>query len=423
LDNIDPGIHPHKITKSHIFYGYIIITAAFFIIFAAYGVRFSYGVFFKPMAEELGYDSATTSAAFSISMLLEGVFSLVMGGMADRFGPRKVLMASSILVGAGYCLMPLVHSFWQLYLFYGVILGVGMGGMFVPIISMTARWFTARRSLMTGIVSSGAGIGILVIPPSAAIIIERYGWRSTFLAMGIAIVVIVLLAAQFLKADPAKAGAVPYGEARQLKSISPSLSSGFSFREALKTSNFWVVFITVFWYGFYSSAINVHIVPDAINSGMAPTMAANILSTSGALIVIGRLVLGSTADRTGNKRIFIFGFILSIIALLWIILMHSHWVFFILAVVLGFAQGGLGTSQSPLIASLFGLKSHGLIFGCIGLGYTIGASLGPYLTGYIFDLTGSYEMAFIICLGTSILALVCAFFIRPVMKSIFTTRL
>jgi MFS family permease len=414
--------YPHQESSPRVFYGYIVALAAFFIIFAAYGVRFSYGVFFKPMAADLGYSSATTASAYSLSMFLEGVFSLVMGGLSDRYGPRRVLTFSSFLIGLGYCLMPLVHSPWQLYFFYSLIIGVGMGGIFVPMVSMTARWFTSRRNLMTGLVASGAGIGMLVIPPTSAFLIESYGWRTTFMAMGAGILLVVLIAAQFLKRDPSKIGALPYGETRPAEKGQIPPARGFSFREALHIPQFWILFTMILWYGIYSSAVNVHIVPDAINAGMSSTVAANILSVSGGLLVTGRVILGTMADRIGNKSIFIFGFILSTLALIWIISFPAHWAFFIFAVLMGFSQGGIGTSQSPITASLFGLRSHGLIFGCIGFGYTIGAAIGPYFTGYLFDITGSYHIALIICTVTSLLALIFSFLLKPVKNSLFTTR-
>ena len=105
--------------------------------------------------------------------------------------------------------MPLTHTLWQLYLFYGVIVGVGMGAMFVPLVSMTARWFNARRNLMTGLVSSGAGAGMLIIPTSTSHLIGAYGWRTSFLIMGVFVLISVLAAAQFMKRDPAEIGAVP----------------------------------------------------------------------------------------------------------------------------------------------------------------------------------------------------------------------
>jgi MFS family permease len=396
-----------------IFYGFIIAIAAFFVLFSAYGVRFAYGVFFKPMAGQLGMNAATTSAAYSISFFMEGVFSLISGGLADRFGPRIVLSLSSILVAAGYCLMPLVHSPWQLFLFYGIILGIGMGAMFVPLISMTARWFNARRNLMTGIVSSGAGAGMLVVPSSAAHLIDRYGWRTSFLIIGIVVPIVIFIAAQFMRRDPESTGAVPYGTSQETVSDG-STAIGHAFHEALRTAQFWIVFIMSFWFSVFSMSYNVHIVPDAINAGMSSTSAAHILALTGALMLTGRIVLGMTADRTGNKPIFIFCLILSTCGLLLIFFMQAPWVFFVLATMVGLAQGGVGSSQSPLIASLFGLRSHGLIFGFLGIGSTFGAAVGPLLTGYLFDLTGSYQWALLMCAAASLISLVFAFFIKTV---------
>ncbi len=377
-----------------VFYGFIIATAAFFVLFAAYGVRFAYGVFFKPMAGQLGMNAATTSAAYSISFFMEGVFSLISGGLADRFGPRIVLSLSSILVAAGYCLMPLVHSPWQLYVFYGIILGVGMGAMFVPLVSMTARWFDARRNLMTGLVSSGAGAGMLVIPSLTAHLIDRHGWRTSFLIMGVAVPTVILIAAQFMRRDPESIGTASYGASAKA-AAAESAAAGHSLDMALRAPQFWVVFVMVFWFSMFSMAYNVHIVPNAVNSGMPPTAAAHILALTGALMIAGRIALGTIADKAGNKPIFIFCFGLSTFALLFISFMQAHWAFFALAVMIGFSQGGVGSSQSPLIASLFGLRSHGLIFGFLGFGSTFGAAVGPLLTGFLFDVTGSYYWAFI----------------------------
>jgi MFS family permease len=402
-------------TTPRIFYGFIIAIASFFVLFAAYGVRFSYGVFFKPMAGELGMNAATTSAAYSISFFMEGVFSLVSGGLADRFGPRIVLSLSSVLVAAGYCLMPMVHSPWQLFLIYGIVLGIGMGAMFTPLVSMTARWFNARRNLMTGLVSSGAGAGMLVIPSFTAHLIERCGWRTSFLIIGIAVPVIIFIGAQFMRRDPESMGAVPYG-ASEKPVTERSTTKEHALHEALRAPQFWVVFIMSFWFSVFAMSYNVHIVPDAIDAGMHPTSAANILALTGAMLLIGRIVLGIVADRIGNKPIFIFCFLLSTSAMLFIAFMQAPWAFFLLAVMIGFSQGGVGSSQSPLIASLFGLKSHGLIFGSLGFGSTLGAAVGPLLTGYIFDRTGSYHWALLMCAASSLISLVFSFFIKAEIK-------
>jgi MFS family permease len=410
-----PGVSAANETTARVFYGFVIAIAAFFVLFSAYGVRFAYGVFFEPMREQLGLNAATTSAAYSISFIMEGVFSLISGGLADRFGPRIVLSLSSILIAAGYCLMPLVHSPWQLFLFYGIILGIGMGAMFVPLVSMTARWFNARRNLMTGLVSGGAGAGMLVIPAFTAFLIERHGWRNSFLIVGIAVPVIVIVAAQFLRRDPESIGTVPYG-ASAMPVAEKSATKDHALHEALRAPQFWVIFAMAFWFSVFSMAYNVHIVPDATNAGMHPTVAASILSLTGLLLLAGRIVLGMVADKIGNKPIFIFCFILSTSALLFIAFVQAHWAFFVLAVMIGFSQGGVGSSQSPLIASLFGLKSHGLIFGSQGIASTFGAAAGPLLAGYIYDRTGSYHWALLMCAAASLISLAFAFFIKPIRR-------
>ncbi len=409
--NRGPDVDVSTETESGIFYGFIIAIAAFFALFSAYGVRFAYGVFFKPMAKDLGFSAATTSAAYSISFLCEGIFSLISGGLADRFGPRIVVSVSSILIVAGYCLTALAHSPWQLFLFYGVLLGIGMGAMFVPLVSMTARWFKARRNLMTGLVSSGAGMGMLCVPPYIAHLIDSHGWRSSFLIMGLFIFTVVIIAAQFFKRDPASIGSVAYGENPDSSAI-PSQVHGHTYPEAMRTSQFWIFFALVFCFGTVSMSYNVHIVPDAINSGMRPTRAANIMAVTGAMFVISRIILGTLADRYGNKPVLIFCFIVSSLSFFFITLVHAHWAFFLLALLFGITQGGVGTAQSPVVATLFGLRSHGLILGSIGLGSTMGSALGPLLAGYIFDFTGSYHWALFMCAIVSLFALTFASFIK-----------
>jgi len=307
--------------------------------------------------------------------------------------------------------MPLVHSPWQLYLFYGIILGIGLGAMFVPLVSMTARWFNTRRNLMTGLVSSGAGAGMLVVPSTTAHLIDRHGWRTSFLIIGIAVPVVIFIAAQFMRRDPESIGAVPYGTSGTATAHGSTVT-GHALYEALRAPQFWIVFVMSFWFSMFSMAYNVHIVPDAINAGMAPTSAAHILALTGALMLAGRIVLGIVADKRGNKPIFIFCFALSTCALLLISFIQAHWAFFALAVMIGFSQGGVGSSQSPLIASLFGLRSHGLIFGFLGFGSTFGAAVGPLLTGFLFDLTGSYHWALLMCAAASLFSLIFSFFIR-----------
>jgi MFS family permease len=376
-----------------------------------------FGVFFNPLLTEFGWTRAMTSGAFSLSMVLQGVLGIVMGGLTDRFGPRIVVTLCGVLLGAGYLLMSQVSATWQLYLFYGVMIGVGVSGVWVPLLSTVARWFVKRRSLMTGIVVAGLGIGGFIAPPVISRLIEAYDWRLSYAMQGGVILLFMVIAAQFLRRDPAQMGQLPYGENIGKQTGLKSETSDFSFKEAVCTAQFWLFFIMLFCLGFSAFAVMVHIVPHAIELGISAVSAANILASLNGASVLGNFVLGGIiGDRIGNRKAFIIGFILMSAALFWLVPATEVWLLYLCAIFFGFSIGGMGTSESPLVARLFGLSSHGLIFGVAGLGFTGGAASGPLLSGYIFDLTHSYKVAFQVCAALAVVGLIVSAVLRPTKK-------
>jgi len=391
-----------------------VVVAAFFIQVVTFGVNIAFGVFFKPVLTEFGWTRAMTSGAFSLSMIIQGLIGIAMGGLTDRLGPRMVMTFCGFFLGLGYLLMPQIGAIWQLYLFYGVIIGIGMGGAIIPLMSTVARWFAKRRSMMTGIVLTGTGIGILIAPLVANQLISAYDWRVSYIILGSMVLVVVVLAAQFLRRDPARMGQMPYGESEEGEQELKLGANGFSLREAVHTSQFWVVFAMLFCLAFCTFTAMVHIVPHATDLGISATTAANILATIGGLNIVGRIVLGSAADRIGNRRAFLIGFILMSAALFWLAPATELWMLYLFAVFFGFAHAGAGTSASPLAAGLFGLSSHGLIYGVLGLGVTIGGAMGPFLAGYIFDVTGSYQVAFLVCAVIGIVGLILTALLPPI---------
>ena len=300
------------------FYGYIVVAAALCIMLMIYGTRFAFGVFFKPVLTEFGWTRAMTSGAFSLSMVMEGLLGIIMGGLNDRLGPRVVLTLCGFLAGLGYLLMGQVNSVWQLYLFYGVIIGTGMSGVFVPLVSTVARWFIKRRSMMTGIVMSGVGMGALIAAPMANRLISTYDWRISYIILGSIVLVVVILAAQFLRRDPTQMGQAPYGESKEEQRLKLG-TEGFSLSEAAYTRQFWMVFIMLLCHGFCMFAISVHIVPHATDLGISATAAANILATTGGLAIIGRVLMGSAADRIGSRQALAIGYVLMSAALFWVV--------------------------------------------------------------------------------------------------------
>jgi len=379
-----------------------------------YGAKFAFGVFFKPLLTEFGWTRAMTSGAFSLTMVTHGLLGIIMGGLNDRFGPRIVLTLCGFIAGIGYLLMSQINTVWQFYLFYGVIIGIGMSGVWVPLLSTTARWFVARRSMMTGIVLTGTGIGTLIAPPVATRLISTYDWRISYIILGSIVLIVVVLTAQLLRRDPAQMGQMPYGANMGVEKRSIQKPEGFSLREACYSRQFWMVLAILFFYGICFYAIIIHIVPHITDIGISATGAANILATSGGLAIVGRLILGSYADRIGNRRAIMIGFILMSASLFWLFSATEVWMLYLFAVVFGFAYGGMGASESPLVAGLFGLRSHGLILGVLSGGFTIGGALGPFLSGYIFDVNGSYQLAFLLCAAFGIAGFIITALLKPI---------
>ena len=400
-------------TKPGFFYGYIVVIAAFVIMFVSWGSFQAFGVFLKPVLIDFDWTRATTSGAFSLAMIISGLLGIAMGGLTDRFGPRIVLSLCGFLLGLGYLLMSQISALWQLYLFYGILIGIGMGGPWVPLASTAARWFVKRRNIMTGLVVAGVGIGSLVIPPLAQQLISTYGWPIAYTILGSVLLVTVVSAAQFLRRDPSQKGLLPYGHNHAQEGGLSLETYSFSFREALNTRQFWLFSGIEFCIGFCIFTVTVHIAPHATELGFSPATAANILAAIGGISIFGNIVFGNIAEKIGNRRSFSIVFLLMSAALFWLMPSAKLWELLLFAGVFGFAFGGPGPIASPLAAELFGLKSHGLIYGVASLGFRLGASIGPFLAGYIFDTTSNYQIAFLVAAAVGIIGLILTTVLKP----------
>jgi MFS family permease len=395
-----------KQNRSGFFYGYLIVGLAFIIMFVFWGAFYAFGIFFKPILKEFGWTRAMTAGAFSLCSIVQGLLGIAMGGLTDKFGARLVMTLCGLLLGVGYLLMSQLSVIWQLYLFYGAIVGAGMAGSFTPLMSAVARCFMRRRSTMTGIVAAGTGFGALIAPPVVSRLVSSYGWRVSYVILGGIVLGVVVLCAQFLRYDPARMGQGAYGDDGEREKIPKQDIKELSLTEAVYTMRFWIVFGMIFSLGFCVFAIMVHIVPHAAEIGISITSAANILATIGGASILGKVLLGKTADRIGNRQTFIIGFILMLAALFMVLPTKGELMLYLFAVVYGFGFGGCVASESPIVAELFGLSSHGLILGVISFSFLLGGAFGPFLFGFIFDITGSYQWGFLACGVVSFIGLI-----------------
>ena len=399
--------------KPKFFYGYIIVSASFLSTTVMWGTLYSFGVFFEPVLTEFGWTRAATSAAYSFCILLSAFVSIIMGRLTDKFGPRLVMTVCGFSLGLGYLLMSQISAIWQLYVFYGLIIGIGMSGAYVPLLSTVGRWFAKRRGMMSGIASAGGGAGAIIMPPLARWLISTYGWRVSYSVVGIIALVSIILAAQFLKRDPSQIGQLPHGGDKVTGDKIYLEAGSFSLQEAMHTRQFWLLCALFACTLLPLSAIVVHVVIHATGLGILAASAANIIAFIGIGGIIGRIILASAGDRIGNKSAMIIGFILMAAALLWLMAAKEVWMLYLFGVAFGFASNGLIALMPPMIAELFGLGSLGVLLGIVNAGGAIGEATGPVLTGGIFDITGSYQWAFLICAALSVIGIILSTLLRP----------
>ncbi len=397
--------------KPRLFYGYVIVALAFLANLVLGGTLYTFSVFFEPLSTQFGWTRAATSGAFSLYMFLHGTLYIFTGRMNDRLGPRIVMSGCGLFMGIGYLLMSLTGAIWQIYLFYGVIIAIGMSGGYVPLTSTVTRWFARdkKRGLMVGISVAGVGVGTMIVPPLANWLISTYGWQTSYVVIGIGVLVILMSAAQFLKRAPEH-----ILSARDDTNFLNAQEEGFTLGEAIRKRQFWLLGGAYFGFGLLLQAIMVHIVVHAIGLGIPASTAASLFILLGGMSVLGRISLGFIADRTGNRLIVVGSFVLMVLAFSWLFIAKEMWMLNIFAAVFGFAYGGLVASQSPIVADLFGMRSHGVILGVIVSIITFGSAVGPVMAGAVFDNTGSYNIAFIVCLIFGISGIILSLLLKPV---------
>jgi MFS family permease len=350
--------------------------------FTIIGLMFTFGLFFPIFETEFGWSRTVLSAGVALSFFMMGVLAMLGGPLADRFGPRVVLSVTGTAYAVGYLLIGQIAEAWQLWLLFGTLIALGMGTHDVVTLSTIARLFSGRRGLMTALVKVGTACGQFALPPIAAWLILTVGWRDMTMVLGIAAGGVLLLAALMMQAPSRPAGG-----------ISPEVA-GVPFAEARRSSTLWRICAIQFLFFPTLMTIPVHIVAHGTDLGMELSTAAWLLSVMATASVAGRLGVGAFIDQIGGRRAYVICFVPLIVSLVVLLFTANQTILFATIAVYGFAHGGFFTVVSPTVAEFFGLRAHGAIFGVVLFCGTIGGSIGPILTGRVFDLTSSYDPAF-----------------------------
>jgi MFS family permease len=387
------------------FYGWLVVAACFGILFVAYGVQFSYGVFLPAIAAETGWDRTSLSLAFSLYVFVYSALGAASGWCTDRFGPRLVIAAGALLLGGGLLLTSRVDALWQLYLSLGLIAALGMSAIYVPCNATVVRWFVWRRGLALGIASSGHGFGNLLIPPLAGILMAAYGWRATYALLALVGGAAILLCAFAMVRDPERLGLHADGVAPVLtppraaqgsspSTAHPSAEIVWTLASARRTAALWLV-IAVFTMTFTVIFLPmVHLVPFALDLGIPPVRAALAVGLIGAGSLAGRLLSGAVSDRLGRQLTLGSALALQALAFAGFWASTGAGPLFASALLFGLATGGTSTLLPAIVGDFFGRLAVGTIFGFVWAIAASAAAFGPLIAGYLYDVTGSYADAF-----------------------------
>ena len=351
------------------------------------GMYRTFGVFFKPMAEELGWSRTLTSGGFAVMGLVMGLMGPLAGALADRRGPRLVVAGSGLFMGLGYALLSRLHSVGQFYGFFFLV-GLGMGSAFAPVSAAVSRWFAQGMGLALGLVSIGGGLGMMTVVPLAERLIAWWGWRPAYLVMGVLMGVGVMVAG-FLMPQRKERVVIAGGE-------DPPAAAAMTLRQALGTSSFWKVFMASALGIGAAQGIVVHLVPYITDKGWSPAAAALSITFMGGGDALGRLFWGGLSDRIGRKKSFVASLAIGGLAILWLMVAQGLWQIYVFAFVFGMVHGGFFPVFTALLGELYGLASLGAIMGVNQTGNTVGGALGALVTGYLFDRTGSYQGALVL---------------------------
>ena len=351
--------------------------------FAVVGLVFSFGLFFDALEDEFGWSRTLLSGSTSLAMLVMGALAYFVGRLSDRYGPTMVLGVAGLMYGLGHGLLANVTEPWHLVLLFGVFMGLGMSTHDVVTLSTIARWFERRRGIMTGVVKVGTATGQMTVPPLTALLMAGLGWRDAALTLGVAATVLLIVAALLMKRPPRDRSP---GFARDQR--------GADFAEVRRSRAFWTLCAAQLL--FFPSLITVplHIAVHGMDLGMTRAVAATLLTAIGGASIVGRLTIGTFADRIGGRMAYILCFVPMITSLCALVFIDAHWLLFVTVALYGYSHGGFFTVVSPTVAELFGMRAHGAIFGGIVFFGTIGGAAGPIMAGRIFDVTGSYAFAF-----------------------------
>jgi len=386
----------NRLRASRVFYGWYVVAAAFAVTFVGFGSAYTFSAFVESLQREFAASRGQISLVFSLAGFLYFGFGIVSGPLADRFGSRRLAVAGMLLTAAGLAAAGAAHTLLQVYVAYGLGVGLGVGCAYVPAVGAVQRWFVRRRGFASGLAVAGIGVGTLVMPPLASALIAHVGWRGAYLTLAAIAVVVGAGMSLLIENDPRGRGLLPDGDTARAQSgdglsgAAASVPTGASVREAVTSRPFASLYAACLVCSFGVFVPFVHLVPYALDHGVAPSTAVLLLGAIGVGSTAGRFFLGGLADRFGRRASLLAMFAGMAVALIaWA---GAGTVVTLAAFALGFGvfYGGWVAVLPAVVMDYFGGRNVSAIIGVLYTSVAFGTLIGPTAAGFIFDAGGGY---------------------------------
>lgn len=391
--------------NDRLFRGWYIVGAVHVLLALIFGAAYSFGAFFSSIQANFDAGRFSTASIFSFTALVYYAVGVFAGALSDRTSVRMVTGAGIVLLALGFLVSSLVSS--SLVLFLGafcVLVGLGVGLVYVPAVSTIQRWFVLRRSSASGIALAGTGLGTLVGPMVAGMLMRHLSWQATMQVYAVAIVLLGLAAAASLRGRPEELGLYADGIAPRAAQVNLKPLQGLALGEAASTSRFWWFFAAIFFGSIGLFLALIHINPYARQQGLSVTQANLLIGLIGVGNILGRMVLGRIGDQMGSLRFLVWLTIsLAVLCGLWSVA-HGFLALALFAVLFGAANGGCIALYPAVAATWFGTRNLGAILGALYIAVGIAAVAGGSLAGLLFDLYESYTLSILLAGACALLS-------------------
>ena len=435
-ENNDNPLKKKGILHDRIYYGWVIVAIGLVSMAFWYGIRSSFAIFYVALLEDFPWSRAESAGVQSMALMTYTILAPLVGGLIDRFGPRRIIVPGILILSSGLILCGSIKTLAQFYIFYGVVAGTGVTCIaLVSYAAILAHWFEKKRGLASGIAVSGMGLGTFLMVPLSQYFINLVGWRSTFVLLGIIVSIILLpINLFFLRHKPQELGLSPDGLNRPAVYLkeqapvapiiegrpsgpppdegppddgwSPANRNGvkaneWTLRKAMQTRSFWalVVFPFLAFNGLF--IIHVHNVKFLVDQGIDKMTAAFIYAMIGIISSVFRIFWGWLSDRIWREITYSFGIICACLGIGSLLLMDTTghkalvYPFFIF---FGMGWGVTAPLFMSIAADLFKGKVFGLIYGIVEGGIGVAGAVGAWIAGFLYDKTQSYRWAFLLAM-------------------------